>query len=62
MSHATSPCCAGASLAAGARAAFRINQGFVERNREPVPMLWLNQDVFGGTQGHLHVTESDNDG
>lgn len=37
-------------------------EGFVERNRDPVPIFWLNPDVAGGTDGPLHITEFDNDG
>ncbi|HJU26928.1 MAG TPA: hypothetical protein VJ722_09650 [Rhodanobacteraceae bacterium] len=37
-------------------------EGFIERNRSPVPIFWLNPDVEGGTAGPLHITEFDNDG
>jgi len=37
-------------------------EGFVERNRSPVPMFWLNQAVPGGIEGAVHITEFDNDG
>jgi hypothetical protein len=39
-----------------------IDEGFVERGREPVPVFWLDLDVFGGTSGSVHITEFDNDG
>lgn len=39
-----------------------MREGFVERNRSPVPMFWLNPKVFGGTEGAVHITEFDNDG
>lgn len=39
-----------------------IREGFMERNRNPVPILWLNPDVAGGTEGSLHITELDSDG
>jgi hypothetical protein len=39
-----------------------IEEGFVERGREPIPVFWLNPDVFGGTVGNLRITEFDNDG
>jgi hypothetical protein len=39
-----------------------VREGFVERNRMPVPTYWLNPAVAGGTKGPLHITDLDNDG
>ncbi len=39
-----------------------VGEGFRERNRDPIPVFWLNQAVFGGTDGSFHITEFDNDG
>ena len=39
-----------------------IREGFVERNRYPVFMAWLNPSVAAGPGEALHLTELDNDG
>ncbi|MFA6229098.1 MAG: hypothetical protein WC617_02840 [Rhodanobacter sp.] len=37
-------------------------EGFVERSRQPLIVIWLNQELAGETEGMLHITDIENDG
>lgn len=38
------------------------NEGFTERGRQPLYVLWLNPDLAGDFAGKMHITDIDNDG
>lgn len=37
-------------------------EGFVERSRQPLIVIWLNPELAGETKGMLHITDIENDG
>lgn len=37
-------------------------EGFVERSRQPMIVIWQNPDLAGELNGKLHITDIDNDG
>lgn len=37
-------------------------EGFVERSRQPLIVIWLNPELAGETEGVLHITDIENDG
>jgi hypothetical protein len=48
--------------ASDAVAAPWVREGFIERNRLPVFVFWLNPTIAGDTQDLWHITDFDNDG